>query len=250
MSKLHEILAVESSLEKAAKKLRIETIKTLGKENLFKGHVKRLEMFSEEDKLSETEESKVLDTTVGENLNYLFPIIAKHWDTVLRKDLTNQVALADIVLQDGTVMASGLPATFLLGLETKLGDIRAMLEAIPTLAPGINWVKDELERTGIYKDSDETVTFKTKNDIEFRIASPATKEHAAQVVQLQNTKNVGKYVTNVTCGMVSPLEKAQKLQRLDEVLASVKKARMRANNVELVKHDKIALKILSYLDQG
>ncbi|MCK5385791.1 MAG: hypothetical protein KAJ39_01310 [Gammaproteobacteria bacterium] len=247
-AKLHEVLAVESSLEKVSKKLTGESIKTFGKENLFKGFTKELKMFSDDDqKLNETSHLE-LETTVGENLEYLIPNIAKYWNSVLLKDATNQVAKADIVLSDGTVLAKDIPATFLLGLETKLGELRKLYDAIPTLAPGIKWVPDELERKGIYTDENKSVSFKQETAQEFVEASPATKEHPAQVVGVKNIKNVGKYTTSSQSGMLSSLEKACKMSRFDELFVAIKKARMRANSVDVVTTERVAEKLFKYIN--
>ena len=70
-TKLHEILAVETSKEKAANKLIKESLHTLGKESLFSGQVRRLEMFRKEDENSETTEYQELTSTVDENIDYL-----------------------------------------------------------------------------------------------------------------------------------------------------------------------------------
>jgi len=248
MGKLHELLAVESSLEKATRKLREESIQTFGKENLFKGAIKRLIMFKDEDKNSETEEHIELVTTIDENLDYLVKPMAKYWNTVLSKELTNQQAKADIVLDDGTILAKDLPATFLLGLETKLGELRKVYESIHTLAPGFAWVKDELERHGVFKNNHDTVAFKTKKDLEFIVAYDATENHPAQIEKVENTINIGKYVTTVWSGLITPLDKAERLTRIDALLQAVKKARMRANNINIVKRDKMAEALFKYIN--
>lgn len=232
MGKLHEVIAVESSLNKAATKLADESKKTLGKENLFSGSLRKLTLFDTSLEQLNTEERVHLTSTVDENLEYLVNPISDYWDAVLQKDLTNQAAVADIILA-GTVIASNIPATFLLGLETKLGELRKVYEAIHTLPPGVNWVLDTQEKAGVYKSTDN-VTYKTEKDMEFKIMAEATKEHPAQVAQLAKTNNVGRYDTTRWSGLLTPLEKAMRLQRIDQLLIAVKKARQRANNTEVV----------------
>lgn len=247
-SKLHEVLSVESSLEKSSRQRSDESIRTFSKDNLFKGSTKRLSMFNEEDKHLETVDHQELVTTVDENLEYLMGSIDKYWSTVLVKERTNQHTTADIVLEDGTILAENLPATFLLGLETKLGNLRKVYEAIPTLAPGIKWIEDKMDKAGIFKNANDTVVFKSKKDVEFRIAYEATEHHPAQVESLENTVNVGKYSTTSTCGMLAPVDKASRLSKLDEVLHAIKKARMRANNIDIVSHDTTCKKILKFIN--
>lgn len=247
MSKLHELLAVESALEKAANKLMKESLHTLDKENLFNGQIRRLEMFRAEDKNSETTEYQELTTTVDENIDYLVGPLSNWLDAVLQKEKTNQTAIADLILQDGTTIAQNVPATFLLGLEKKLTHIRSIYEKIPTLIPGIKWEKDEQERVGIYRAANDLVQMKTRKDPEFRVAYEATEHHPAQIVQVDRVMDVGKYITTSYSGRMAPVEKAERLKRIDELLRATKKARMRANSVEVQK-GKIGQAMFNYIN--
>lgn len=248
MSKLHELLAVENDVEKVSRKLVDESIKTLGKDNLFNGQVRVLEHFNSEDALSDTREVVELTTTVDENIDYVVDALAEYFDVVFQKDLTNQQASADIVV-DGKVLAENVPSTFLLGMEKKLNNLRNLYEAIPTLQPGIKWQPAPDAGAGVFQAANDTVQFKTKKDIDFKEVSPATKEHPAQVVQYETTVNVGKYTTTKTSGMFTPLEKANRIARLDKVLKAVKQARNRANSTEVVK-GKIGNDILDFINKG
>lgn len=250
MTKLHEILAVESSLEKAANNLTQESVRTFGKENLFSGEVKSLEMFRDDDRHLDSTEYRKLETTVLENLEYLIKPVGDHLDVVLQKDLANQDARADLTLDDGTVLVEQVPATFLLGLETKLNKLREMYLQIPTLEPGIDWVKDELEREGVYKARNDIVAYRTKKDIEFKVAYEATKEHPAQVQPIDVTVNVGKIITKKWSGKLSPLEKANMITRIDTLLKATKRARMRANEQKVNTDAKIGAKLLNYINRG
>lgn len=250
MTKLHEILAIESSLEKAATNLTQESVRTFGKDNLFSGESKTLEMFREEDQNQNSSEFRKLETTVLENLEYLVKPVGDWLNVILQKDCTNQIAKADIILDDGTIIAKDIPATFLLGLESKLNKLREMYLQIPTLDPGIEWEIDPLERKGIYKAKNETVAFKTKKDTEFKVAYEATKEHPAQVHALEVTINVGKYTTKKWSGKVSSLEKAKMITRIDTLLKATKRARMRANDIKVDTSIKIGEILLNYINNG
>lgn len=247
-SKLHELLAVEASLEKTARKLSSETVRTLEKDNLFKGSYRRLEMF--DDKLShlETEDTNELDTTVDENLKYLLNEVGKYWNLVLQKERTNQTAVSDIVMDDGTVLVANIPATYLLGLEAKLGKLREVYDRIPTLAPGIKWVPSETDRKGVFVNANDTITFKTQRDLDIIVAYDATEHHPAQLKELETTKDVGRYITTTKSGMLSPAVKAERISRLDEVLRAVKKARMRANSVNSVEMENVSSKIFDFIN--
>lgn len=246
MTKLHEILAIEATKEKAAKRLIKESQHTFGKESLFKGQTRRLEMFQDEDKHLETTEHQELETTVDENLQYLLGPVSDWLDVVLTKEGGNQSAVADLKIGDN-VLIKNAPATFLLGLEKKLTEIREVYNAIPTLAPGIKWVIDTHERDGVYVSNDDTITFKTHKDVEFRTVAEATKEHPAQVAQVAKDSNIGKYVTSMKSGMMTPAEKAKRISKIDQLLVETKKARMRANNVN-IDHQKICSTLFDYIN--
>ena len=173
--------------------------------------------------------------------------LAEYFDVVYQKDMTNQKAVADIVVDD-VVLATSVPSTFLLGMEKKINTLRELYTAIPTLAPGIKWIRAESEGDGIFQSANEVEQFKTKKDIDFKEVSPATKEHKAQVVQYETTVNVGKYVTTKTSGMFTPLEKANRISKLDKLLKAIKQARNRANATEVVQGS-IGKSLLDYINK-
>jgi len=244
-AELHQVLAVESTLNKAADKLIRESEATLGKENLFTGMLREMTMFDAEQKHLDTVEEVKLMTTVDQNLQYLVGPISRYWDAVLQKDRTNQSAVAPIII-NGEQLTPDLPATFLLGLETKLGELRKLYDKIHTLAPGADWELDADKGDGIYK-AKLPVQFKTEKDIEFRIVVEADEHHPAQIRELGRTLNIGKYETIKWCGLLTPLEKAERLQRIDTLLLAVKKARQRANSTELVAGE-VGKVLLNYIN--
>lgn len=233
MAKLHETLAVENELQNVAKKMLSESERTMGKESLFMGQIRSLTMFDQSLERENTIERKELTTTVDENLDFLFPHLSRYWDCVAQKDATNQIAAAEVII-DGKVMLKDISATTLLGLETKLAELRKVLMVIPTLAPGVSWELDGQAEAGVYKTEYPEKTFKSEKDVQFKEASPATKEHAAQVAQLPTTTNVGAYETIKQSGMYAPVTKARILDRLDTIRNAIKQARMRANSTNVI----------------
>ena len=136
--KLHELLAVEGELEAAYKMILNETKSTFSKRaDHFGGHVKTYKPLDDSDIDVLPEQHKELVTTVDSKLSYMFgEHVIPYFDAVLQKEATNQGATADLVIDD-EVIAGSLPATFLLGLETKLRQIRDVLQQAPTLQPGV-----------------------------------------------------------------------------------------------------------------
>ena len=246
MGKLHEHLAVEPSLEGTANKIIQETTKAFKDGYLFQGFLKRLEMFAEEDKASDEVTDRLeRTTTVSEKLAYMREFVEEYYDCVYQKDLTNQMAKADVVI-DGATIAEQVPATFLLGMEKRLKQIRGVLEMAPTLPQGVKWEDAPEEGQGVYKTAEPKVTFKTRKTKRSMIVAPATKEHKAQVQVWDDTENCGKYIETHTSGALTPAEKSNLLGRLDKLFKAIKQARERAN-CETVPESKIAKNFLGYI---
>jgi hypothetical protein len=246
MSKLHELLAVEGDLEGTYKKILQETQITFEKKpGHFFGAHKKLKMF-DENAPEMPEEKQELTTTVKDKLTYMAEHIVRYFDAVLQKELTNKEAKADLVV-DGIEIAKDLPATFLLGLETKLKNIRAVYEKIPTLPPGVRWEKDETQGKNIYRQTHPEEKFKTAKTFKHKILYQATKEHPAQIEKWEENENVGIYTTERWSGMISPAEKSIVLGKIDKLIRSTKKARQRANAQEIVSAD-IGNQIFEYIN--
>jgi len=246
MSKLHELLAVEGNIESAYRKALEETKTTFQKRPAhFFGRHKTLEMF-DENAPKAPDEYQELQTTVQEKLEYQADHIIRYLDAVLQKERTNQEARADLVV-DGVTLASDVPATFLLGLENKLKTIRSVYDVIPTLPPGVKWEPDESKGAHVYRRVHPEEKFKTARTFRHKVLYEATKEHPAQIEKWEETENVGKYIENQWCGMLSPAEKSTILGRLDKLIRATKKARQKANATEVV-HVTIGKELFDFIN--
>lgn len=230
MGKLYEILPVESARAGAAKRILEEAKKTFHSLELFGGYTKILNMFKDDRQNENMTEHKAVTTTVQDKLDYIIPFIRDHYDAFYQKEKSNQNASADIILIDGTVVATSLPACALLGLENHLKELREVLEAIPTLAHGISWIPGELPN--IYQDEHSKVTMKTEKTKKCIIKSPATDKFPAQVELEPFDESVGRYTLSINSGCMSSAEKSRLIGRCDTLLLAVKTARQRANAVE------------------
>jgi len=233
-SVLHELLAVEGDLDGAHKKILDETRVTFTKKaDRFMGQFRKFEMFVE-DGIDYPEESQALDTTVQDKLDYMEKTECRYFDAILQKEATNQIAVADLII-DGVTISNGLPATFLLGMETRLKNLKSAYESIPTLQPGVEWVLDPSMGKNIYKTAKPVEKIKTETIIEPVVLYEATKEHPAQVKESSKVKNIGKYSTTTWSGMITPAEKSVLLGKIDKLIRAFKKARQRANTTEVTK---------------
>ncbi|RWZ87193.1 MAG: hypothetical protein EO766_11725 [Hydrotalea sp. AMD] len=240
MSKLHEILAVESSTEGYFKDALVEMT------NLFKNKVAHFNAFNKtltlhgEDtpekaakELAETE-NQTLTTTVKTELDYLADVVTQYLDVIAQKDDANQRAVADIII-NGVTIASNVPATTLLSLENKLKQLRPIYDQIPTLQPGTDWKLDPSLGDGVYVDSNKQVRSKTKKGFDFKVLTPATDKHPAQVEKWETVDDIGFTTLTRWTSMISVADKSALLKRFDALSKAVKQARQRANEVEV--HD-------------
>lgn len=231
MGKLHEVLAVDGSLKSTADKVISEAYGTfINKKGHFLGQYRSYQVI-EDGTLDYAPEEKTLETTVEDKLRYVGEHFVRSLDATLQKELTNTEAKADITV-DGEVIAKDVPATFLLGLESRFKELRNMYEGIPTLDPGKNWKRDDTQEN-VYVSSD-TEQFKTEKIVKPLMLAPATDKHPAQVDKISTDKIVGKWITKNWSGAITPLHKSQLLSNIDKLLRSVKQARMRANDQEVI----------------
>jgi len=240
--KLHELLAVEADLEGRARNIMNETRKIFkDKPALFMGSVRNYKPFVD-DGIDYPSEFQNLTSTVDEKLEYTGKSIVKYYDALLQKEATNQVAKADLVV-DGVVLATDLPATFLLGMESRLRKVREVYAHIPTLAVGTEWHKDEAKGEGIWVVSHPEETMKTqrttKSKVLYEAKFPKEGEGGqsipAVIDKWEEVENIGKYTRHIWSGMLTPARKSELLDRIDKLLRAVKKARQRANSTEVMR---------------
>jgi len=243
MGKQHELLAVEASLKGAAAKIVKETVHCFTKrQGMFEGQTRRYTPVDDEgEKLDD--EDKELVSTVPQRLEYTWDALGAAIDAVFQKELTNTIAKADVKV-DGEDFLAGMPATALLTLEKEIGEIRSIVEKIPTLEAGKGWTEEET-RDNVWK-SKPVRTRKTEKQQRFETVADATKEHKAQVVQVTEDALIGHWETIELSGCISSDEKHKMLTRIDTLLREVKQARARANSVDVV-NKKISKKIFEYI---
>lgn len=237
-NKLHEILAVEKARTSQAAVLMEDATKKFGKSEYFSGHIKTLKMIADNPENEAIEKSsqdeKQLPTTVFETLQYVF----NHWnvaeDVIFQKNRTNQIAKADIEFR-GTIIATEVPVDELMGLEHRLVDIRKMLATIPTLSASAKWEKDSSGREGAWRAATPEVTTKTEKVSSAVVLYEATDKHPAQIEKVSKDVVVGTFTKEVISGAATSLQKAESIRVVDDLLAAVKQARMRANTTEVVK---------------
>jgi len=253
--RLHELLAVEGDLEGLFKKILMETAVTFTKkEDHFKGAHRKLEMLDANRSGENDEEYHELTTTVHDKLQYTSKSCIRYFDAILKKEATNQLAKADLIV-DGVTIAEQLPATFLLGMESRLAKVREIYSRIPTLAPGIEWNLDPDKGDHIFKSQKPETADRTEKSFKVKVLYEAKfpkdgesgQSLPAQVEKIPETETVGRYTRTLWSGMMSPADKSAHLDRIDKLLRAVKQARQRANMQEQVKIS-IGKKLFDYIN--
>lgn len=254
MGKLFEILAVESSKEAASAKMIAEAISTFkNKDALFKGKTRTLKLFGKTPEntieFDALEAKDKIDTpvaaTIPDSLNYMAVVVADHYDIVVKKELSNQTARADVVVEGVTLMEN-VPATFLLGLETKLKAIRLVLEEIPTRSPAFDWVQDENAGNYLYKTREPMKDVKTAKSTDHKMLPQPNANIPVTYVPIEINKNIGEYTESQQTGLINTADKARLLERHDKLLQAIKEARQRANAVDVVER-KVGDAMMGYL---
>lgn len=233
-AQLHQLLAVvDSDLRGSSEAILTESRKVFGKESNFSGATRRLEMFDVDLEHENVSESNEVVTTVPDRLQYTLKATGRYWDGLLQKEATNQLATANVIVGDETIIENA-PAQWLLRMEKELKAVRGLAVTIPTHDANVAWV-DSTKGKHILQTAEPSVTFKTEKVQTFVEASPATKEHPAQVAQVNKNINVGKWTKTLFSGAISSAEKASLIGRLDQLVVAFKKARARANQQEIQK---------------
>jgi hypothetical protein len=234
MAKLHELLAVEGDKQAIAKAVVEEAKVTFTKKpELFHGAQKRYQSFIADENVDGFEETASLTTTVKDKLAYVFNAVGNALDVSLAKEATNQTATADLIV-DGVTLGTKLPVTFLLGLESRLKELREMFLTVPTLSNGIEWVEDAQKGENVFRMKEPEKKFRTHKTFRHKVLYEATDKHPAQIEKWEETENIGLYIIDHWSGMISSAQKAMLLTRLDKLIHETKRARQRANSVDVV----------------
>lgn len=248
MTHLHEILAVDADTQKAAVAMQEEAAVSFQKKpHLYSGHIRKINYIDENRSAENLTDEDELGDTVQGKLDYVSKLVAKHYDILLTKEQTNTKAFSDLVL-DGQVIASNLPATFLLGMESRLKGLRHMYLTLPTLDPSVKWTLDPSQGEGVYR-GDMTPTHKTEKTIAYKVLVEATDKHPAQIEKWNEDRVVAVINTTRFSGMISPARKAEMITRIDKLISAVKQARQRANMAE-VTQSKIGETIFDYIHKS
>jgi hypothetical protein len=231
MPKLHELLAVRESARGQSEKVRTGLIDTFNKKRHLFGQKIVTFTSNKEGAAARTEEQSELQTTVMQELKWLTPIVAGALNVEALINYTNAIARADVMLPNGDVIIKDVPATALLELSKRLGEVKQFVEAIPTLDPAKGFRLDEQRQDGTYaaRPVHKTRTAKEQRPI---VLYDATKEHPAQTQLITQDVPIGTIEELEWSGLITPADKAGMIERVEELIRAVTSALSRANDAE------------------
>lgn len=249
-TKLHEMLAVEPSLRTQAEVTRTDLTSTFEKKRHH--FEERINTFkSAKDGVPDREESKLdMQSTVGKELDWIAEKLTKIIDLGHQIDMANTQAKADVVLEDGATILKDVPTTSLMQLAHRLDEVQKLVHAIPTLDPAKGFRPDPDRGVGYFK-ARIAVRDKTEKVTKPLVLYAATEKHPAQVEKLITDDIVGQVETAEWSGLIHTAEKGLMLDRVENLIRAVKRARSRANDLEFdVREHKIGQKLLNYVFKG
>lgn len=243
--RLHELLAVGTSQSTQSNKLRQDLGNTFEKKrHLFEQKIVTFQPDGEGEAV--TEQQSDLQSTVAKELAWINPHLAKSLDMEFQINEANTRAKADIVLTDGYVVAVGVPATALLELQKRLTELQGLIASIPTLDPAKGFQRDPDAGTGVFRARAVSKNRTTKIQ-EPLILYPATPEHPAQTQLITKDVRVGIIKEEEWSGLITPAQKAEMLDKVENLSKAVRAARSRANEEVVDRDAKIGEAILSYI---
>ena len=231
MTKLNQIVAVVKGTKEATNKATAPLFQLSGA--VFSGLSQTYRPRDEENGIQYPADSKTVQTTVLEVIENFRRPTSRLLDVISAAENTNTNARGDIVV-DGQTIASDVPVTFLMQLEKYLErEFRGLINKFPTLDPAETWDVSNSQRAGVY-ESKPRETAKTRKVPTVITLAPATDKHAAQA-QLVNVDEVeGYWEKKLFSGAITATDKADYLERIEKLIAAVKKAREQANDIEVV----------------
>lgn len=248
MTKIHELLAAEKTVNQQTEALLRDTETKFKKGDAFRGNIVSLHLLesSPANKILEDEgttEVKLV-TTVADTLLYVMDYWRRAEELQCSKNTANQHAKATVEVtdDDGTVLLSlpDLPVDELMGLEARLVRLRGVMLAMPTLAATRGWtVADDMRQYSWKAEPD--VKVKVQRTKEPLTLSAPTDKHPAQVTLVDKETVIGNVTTQWFSGEATSWQKAAVLSRIDDLIEACKRARTRANDHEVKKADLRAL---------
>lgn len=228
-TRLNQVIAIEKGIKSRVYGDVTAIHKANQKPELFNGFSKTYQPKDEEGETLPPEGKRVQLTTM-DTLRHVERLSTELMDVTLRKDITNCVAKANVIV-DGNTIVSKAPISYLLFLEKQVTDLRTLISNLPVLDSSETWSKDE--NSGLFR-TEPTQTHRTRKVQKPLVLFPATPEHPAQTQIITEDVIAGYWTTTKLSGAIPAPVKDQMIGRCDALLRAIKQAREEANMEEVV----------------
>ena len=214
--KLFELLVVEGQLKAQAQATRADLRNTFEKKRHLFEEKRKTFLASDEGAAPVVEEQSDIQSTVPSELKWIADIWTKAIDTSYQVAEGNTQARGDVVLDNGTVLLSAVPATALLELEKRAGEIQDLLMAVPTLDPAKGFKPDPDRGKNIFRARDVSKA-RTKKIEDFVVVVPATEQHPAQVAKVNKDITTGTIAEQEWSALITPARKGELIERVEQL---------------------------------
>lgn len=230
--RLFELLVVEPQLKSQAAKVQTEMKATFhSKRHLFEEKKKTFQP-REDGAATVVEEQSHIQTSVTAELKALAELWSKAIDVSFQVAEGNTAARGDVILDNGTTLLTGVPATALLELEKRATELQDVIANIPTLDPAKGFSPDTQRGAGYYQ-AREVVKDRTKKVQKHIVVVPPTEQHPAQVAVVNEDVITGTSREQEWSALITPSDKSKMLERVEELRRAIKAALHRANAIEM-----------------
>ena len=230
---LNQVIALVTSKKPQFQKY-LSNAKNSFRSDSVNGMIRVYTPFNDEDRNVPPNDSKGIAADARSIVREFEEEFANIVNLIATNDVGNQSAVADVCgLNDAgeeVVVLKDVPVTHLLYLEKALADLRAFVEAAPTLNPMQNWTYDDNRDCYVTEPARSVRTTKQKTRF---VKAEATEHHPAQVEIFDEDVPVGTWATTYISTAFDGATKKNFLKRIDSLVDGVKKARERANSLQV-----------------
>jgi hypothetical protein len=235
MTALHQILAIERGVAAdAERKIALATkgIEQTGEQSPLTGLSRSYKPRADEGDALPPQYQHVQISLERDVLPMIAQAMTRFLDVKFTREASSAAAKADVVIADGgqqVTLLSGVPVGYLLGLETELDKLAALVKKLPVLDPAEEWHWDAAK--GCYA-TEPKVTARNIRVPQVQVLYEATPEHPAQVRPYETEKPAGDWTTIKLSGAL-PFDRVQAIYtRVRAVGEAVKLARESANRID------------------
>ncbi len=244
--KLNQIIAIEKGVKSRAYGELTTLNKTILHKDAFTGMNRVYQPLDAEDTEVLPSERKRVQVSASDILKQVEVALSDLFDLTAKKDWTNCVAKANVVV-DGKELLTSAPVSHLLFLEKQLTDMRTFMGNMPILDDAENWTLDP--SSGTYR-SEEVRTHRTKKITKPIVLYPATEQHPAQTQMVQEDVISGHWAQTKFSGAMTKPDRDAIAVRVEKLLRGVKQAREAANMQEETATPAVGGKVFNYLFKG